>query len=323
MVVMAGGLAIVLSGGGAKGAFQVGVLEELVLNRGVRLDIVAGVSTGAIQALGVAQDDVPGLVEQWRGIRGNKDIYKERPLGVVGGILGQDSIYDASPVRRLIADFADEDRLRASGRKLLLGVVNLGTGQYRTIDETVPGIHNWVYASCAMPVFFDPLVTQAADGTKEQWVDGGVRDVTPLDAALQHNPRGVIVVRASPKPQPGPVRTFPNLIRIGLRAVDILQSEVSINDTANAILINDLIAAREAQLRALEREGVTGAQAARILRPLDLQISRYRFAPIRIIEPEREYSDTLEFDPAKIDQAIRAGREAVEREWDALEPLLS
>ncbi len=51
---MAGGLAIVLSGGGAKGAFQVGVVHELVVNRGVRLDIVAGVSTGAIQALGVA-----------------------------------------------------------------------------------------------------------------------------------------------------------------------------------------------------------------------------------------------------------------------------
>src|SRR3546814_2999560 len=68
---MAGGLAIVLSGGGAKGAFQVGVVHELVVNRGVRLDIVAGVSTGAIQALGVAQDDVPALLDAWLGIRGN------------------------------------------------------------------------------------------------------------------------------------------------------------------------------------------------------------------------------------------------------------
>ncbi len=41
-------LAVVLSGGGAKGAFQVGVLDELISNRGVRVDIFAGVSTGAI-----------------------------------------------------------------------------------------------------------------------------------------------------------------------------------------------------------------------------------------------------------------------------------
>jgi NTE family protein len=320
---MAGGLALVLSGGGAKGAFQVGVLDELIVQRGVRIDIVAGVSTGAIQALGVAQDDVPGLMQRWLGLRGNADIYKERPLGVAGAILGEDAIYDTKPVRKLIKDFADEAKLRASGRKLLLGVVNLGTGQYRSIDETVPGIHNWVYASCAMPVFFDPLVTQAGGGVKEQWVDGGVRDVTPLDAALELNPRGVIVVRASPPPRPGKVRTFPNLIRIGLRAVDILQSEVSMNDTANAVLINDLIAAREAQLRALQAEGISGARAARILRPLDLQLARYRFAPIRVIEPDEEVSETLEFDPAKIRLGIEAGRAAVSDAWDSLEPLLS
>ena len=47
---MAGGLAIVLSGGGAKGAFQVGVVHELVVNRGDRLDSFSRVSTGEIQA---------------------------------------------------------------------------------------------------------------------------------------------------------------------------------------------------------------------------------------------------------------------------------
>ncbi|MDQ8757974.1 patatin-like phospholipase family protein [Sphingosinicella sp. LHD-64] len=320
---MAGDLAIVLSGGGAKGAFQVGVVHELVANRGVKIDIIAGVSTGAIQALGVAQDDVPAMLQQWLEIKGNGSIYKERPLGLVGGILGEDAIYDAAPLRQLLKDFADDRKLKASGRKLRIGVVNLGTGAYRSIDEKVPGIHNWVYASSAMPVFFDPLRTRASDGTEEQWVDGGVRNVTPLDAALELNPRGVIVVRASPRPQPGKVRTFPNLIKIGLRAVDILQSEVSANDTANATLINDMIAAREAQARALQSEGITGAAAARILRPLDLQIARYRFAPIRLIEPEEDYSETLEFDPKKIRKAIDAGRKAVEREWEALEPLLS
>ncbi|MCJ8159669.1 patatin-like phospholipase family protein [Sphingomonas sp. LaA6.9] len=315
---MAGGLAIVLSGGGAKGAFQVGVLDELVVKRRIRFDIFAGVSTGAIQALGGAQDDVPGLLAAWLALRGNDDVYRQRPLGVVGGLLGADSIYDATPIRARIRMFADEARLSAAGRKLLLGVVNLGTGQFRSINETVPGIANWVYASAAMPLFFQPLRTRDAAGRDEQWVDGGVRNVTPLDAAMELNPRAVLVVRASPTPVPGRPRSFGNLIEIGLRAVDILQSEVSVNDTGNAMLINDLIAAREAQVRALAREGLTGPAAARVLAPLDAQLSHYRFAPIRIIEPPREVSDTLEFNPAKIRAAIEAGRRAVSDQWSTL-----
>lgn len=319
---MAGGLALVLSGGGAKGAFQVGFLDELIRVRGVKIDIVVGVSTGALQALGTAQNDMARMVDVWRGIKGNKDIYTDRPLGPAGAILGANALYDTKPLRKLIKGFVDPAKLQASGIKMMLGVVNLGTGVFRTIDETVPNTADWVYASCAMPVFFDPLVTKAADGTKEQWVDGGVRNVTPLDAALEMFPRGVIVVRASPKPKPGPVKTFGDLARIGLRAVDILQQEVSINDYANATLINDLISARESQFKALEAAGITGAQAAAILKPLDVQLTKYHFSRIRVIEPEQAFSDTLEFDPLKIAAGIDAGRAAVEREWDALEPLL-
>jgi NTE family protein len=320
---MAGELAIVLSGGGAKGAFQVGVLDELITNRGVKIDIAVGTSTGSIQALAVAQDDIPKLVQIWSNLRKNSDIYEKRPLGVASALLGSKSIYRAGGLKRLLEDTADDDRLRATGKKLRLGVVNLGTGLFRTIDESVPGIHNWVYASCAMPVFFEPLKTRAADGTEEQWVDGGVRDVTPLGSAMELNPRGVIVVRASPKPEPGKVRTFGDLIQIGLRAVGILQQEVSMNDLANATLINDMIATRGSQFRALEALGISGQQAASILRPLDVQLAKYRFVPNCVIEPEREFMDTLQFEPDKIAEAMAAGRAAVGRMWESIEPLLT
>ena len=316
---MAGELAIVLSGGGAKGAFQVGVLDELITNRGVKVDVAVGTSTGSIQALAVAQDDIPKLLDLWLGITKNSDIYVKKPLGVVGGIIGADSIYDAKGLRKLLKLNANDAKLQSTGKKLRLGVVNLGTGEFRSIDERVPGIHNWVYASCAMPVFFDPLKT--SDGG--QWVDGGVRDVTPLGTALELNPRGVIVVRAGAKAVPATPKSYDNLIEIGLRAVDILQKEVSANDLANAALINDLIAAREAQLRTLQAANVNPANQTAILRPLDVKLAEYRFAPIRIIEPDKDYLDTLKFEPTKIRAAIEAGRQAVDREWHAIEPLLT
>ena len=320
---MSGELAVVLSGGGAKGAFQVGFLDELIRVRPVKVDIVVGVSTGALQALGVAQNDIAKMVGVWSSLKANKDIYTTRQLGAVGAVFGADALYDASPLRKLIKSFLDETRLKKSGVKMLLGVVNLGTGQFRTIDKTVPNIDAWVYASCAMPVFFDPLVTQAADGTKEQWVDGGVRNVTPLDAALEQYPRGVIIVRASPAPKLEKLKTYGDLAKIGLRAVDILQQEVSVNDYANATLINDMISVRESQFKALESAGVTGERAAAVLRPLDVQLAKYHFARIRVVQPEKSYSDTLEFDPAKIKEGIEAGRKAVETNWEALEPLIN
>lgn len=312
-------LAIVLSGGGAKGAFQVGVLDALANTHGVKPAIVVGTSTGAIQALGVAQGDVSGLMDVWLGIKSNSDIYKDRG-GIAGSvILGQKALYDAAPLKRLLKKFADPAKLAASNVDLRLGVVSLQSGEFRTIDKSVPDIFNWVYASCAMPVFFDPLQTS----DRQQWVDGGVRDVTPLGAALELNPSGVLVIRASPVSKPSTTKNFGGLIPIGLRATTLLQSEVSRNDLANTSLINDMLAARDQIFKALEASGSTATQASRILLPLDRQLSTYRFAQVRVIEPEEEFSDTLEFDPAKIRRAIGAGRAAVEREWPAIERLLS
>lgn len=311
-------LAVVLSGGGAKGAFQVGVLDALINDHKVRPAIAVGTSTGSIQALGVAQDDIGGLKDVWLGITGNRDIFRERGDILTSVLFGGKALYNTAPLRKLLQDFADPAKLAASDVDLRLGVASLQSGEFRTIDKSVPDIHNWVYASCAMPVFFDPLETS----DRQQWVDGGVRDVTPLGAALELNPTGVLVIRASPVNKSIKTTPFGGLIPIGLRAVDILQSEVSQNDLANTSLINDMLAARDEMFRLLQKTGTPASEANRLLLPFDRQLAKYRFAQVRVIEPEESFSDTLEFDPAKIRRAIAAGRAAVERNLEALQPLL-
>lgn len=316
---MAGGLAIVLSGGGAKGAFQVGVLDALLNKHGVKPSAVVGTSTGAIQALGVAQQDISGLLDIWMGIKGNGDIYKQRAGPLLSALLGEKALYDASPLKKLLKTFSKPDRLAASGIAMRLGVVSLQSGEFRTIDESVPNIHNWVYASCAMPTFFDPLQTS----DKQQWVDGGVRDITPLGSALELNPSGVLVIRASPTSNPASKKDFGGLVSIGLRSAALLQSEVSRNDLANTALINDMLAARDQLFTALEASGISGIAASKLLLPLDRQLSKYRFAQVRIIEPDKDFSDTLEFDPGKIKEAIEAGRAAVKAQWSSIAPLVT
>ncbi|MEO0440427.1 MAG: patatin-like phospholipase family protein [Pseudomonadota bacterium] len=318
-------LAAIMSGGGAKGAFQVGVLDELITNRNVRFDIFSGVSTGAIQAVGGAMNDMPGLLDQWLSIKGNGDIYRKRPFGAVGAVFGADSLYDASKLKRRLIDYADPERLKRSRRKLRVGTVSLATGKYVEIDEKNPDIGQWVYASSAQPPFFQPLKTRDAEDVTEQWVDGGVRNVTPLRSALHLKPRALLVILASPPaPERVPGKTYDNLIEIGLRSVGIQGNEVATNDVGNAMLINDLLAAREAQCRRLMGMGLTTTQISEALAPLDLQLSRYSFAPIRIIAPEPGFDapETLEFKPAKIRAAIDAGRQAVDDQWDSLKLFL-
>ena len=51
---MAKKIAFVLSGGGMRGCFQVGALQYLMKVKNIIPDIVCGISTGSLQALGVA-----------------------------------------------------------------------------------------------------------------------------------------------------------------------------------------------------------------------------------------------------------------------------
>jgi NTE family protein len=316
---MAGKLAVVLSGGGAKGAFQVGVLDELITRRRVKVDIAVGTSTGAIQAAAVVQDDLPRLLRLWQGIEGPSDIYKKRGGLLLNALTGKDGLFETRPLKDLLKANIDEAKIRASGKTLRIALVNLTTGALTMVDERSHNLADFVYASCAMPFAFDPLTT--SDGT--QWADGGVRDVTPLDPALELAPRAVIVIRASAGPKPGEARKYRNLVEIGLRAVDILQSEVSLNDLKNVNLINRLINVRDQQMVELARAGVTGEAARRVMRQFDLTIAEYRLARVEVIAPTEDHYDTLDFVPAEIDAAIQRGRDALNAAWPRIEPLVA
>ena len=59
--------ALVLSGGGFKGAFQLGAIKEL-LEKGIEFSAVSGVSVGALNASQVAQNNISGLGKLWEDV---------------------------------------------------------------------------------------------------------------------------------------------------------------------------------------------------------------------------------------------------------------
>ena len=319
---MASNLAVVLSGGGAKGAFQVGVLDALITQKGVRFDIAVGTSTGAIQATAVAQDDIPRLVQFWKGIRKSDDIYRKRNSKILSILAGEPSLYSVAPLKALLKQTIDEQRIHATGKKLRIALVNLTTGELRMVGENATDLAEWVYASCAMPFVFPPQDSRDAKGNDEQWVDGGVRDVTPLDAALRERPQAVLVVRASAPPTPRSPRKYGSLVAIGLRAVDIQSNEVSNNDLKNVSLINQLLAARERQRLDLKGLNLTDAQIDKVMRPFESTIAHYNLVPVKVIEPDRNLYETLEFKPELIEQAMDMGRKYVADHWLELKQFL-
>ncbi|HVN21002.1 MAG TPA: patatin-like phospholipase family protein [Dongiaceae bacterium] len=199
--------ALVLSGGGSKGAFEAGAVYHLVVQRHCDFHEFSGVSVGALNgaflAQGAASDDpaeslnnladqADGLVSLWQSVKSSKDIRKPRALATVRwGLFGLESLNDFGPLRQLLDRNISMDKL-ANGRPVRAGVVSFWTGGYREVVAepflTKAGSHSFLeflYASSVPPVYGNlPRIPDgsSADNPKlwPQFTDGGLRHITPV-----------------------------------------------------------------------------------------------------------------------------------------------
>ncbi|QPJ60739.1 MAG: hypothetical protein G3M70_02080 [Candidatus Nitronauta litoralis] len=201
--------ALVMSGGGARGSFQVGMLEELVINQGLDFEVIRGVSVGALNASFLSQanfiENDPGSVENLKNevralkslwlddVEGNQSVYSNR-AGFAGLIAGGDSLYSLKPLRTLLDEKLDIDRVEASNRKFKVGTVSLVSSLYQ---EWGPGDNEFfekIMASASIPVVF-PFVDVPSE--EDVLVDGGVRNITPLSSAFKEQPDEIYVLLTS------------------------------------------------------------------------------------------------------------------------------
>ena len=114
-------MALVLSGGGAKGAWEAGVAAALV-EAGLPIALVAGSSAGALNGAMIAAGRVERLEALWRGLDRDKLYSLRAPVFFAGLLPGwltlvaldrAGSLFDARPLRDLIATTVEIDRIRA------------------------------------------------------------------------------------------------------------------------------------------------------------------------------------------------------------------
>lgn len=180
-------LALVLSGGGAKGAWEAGAAAALI-ERGVPVRLVAGSSAGALNAAMLADGRLDRLQALWRSVS-PEQVYGLRPgvffAGLLPGwvtLLALDtagSLFDPAPLRELITGALDFERIRASPRRLLVVTTDLARRTPRVFDNATVSV-DALMAAAAVPGAFPPV---RVDGTL--LVDGGLTGRAPVLEALQ------------------------------------------------------------------------------------------------------------------------------------------
>ncbi len=196
--------ALVLSGGGAKGAFEAGAVYHLVVHRGCDFKDFSGVSVGALNVAYLAQAPTQGnslanlqkqsqgLVELWRDIRGPKQVLHGKFLGLPRLLIfGTESLNDFTPLHDLVKREIQMDALLHSGRLVSVGTVSFYDWTYREVRATDPqpapaDFLDYVYASALIPVYGKmPRIKEHASQRDDrnywsQFSDGGVRHPTPI-----------------------------------------------------------------------------------------------------------------------------------------------
>jgi NTE family protein len=234
--VMAAGetVGLVLSGGGARGAYEIGVLAELLpclAKRGERPRLIVGTSIGALNAAYLAatshlsvEESVSAAVTLWSNIRYRQVLCRLTSslpgflTGMVGQALGLPvaprMLLDPMPATKFISKAvyfrdlnhnADNGAVRAAlvtTRAFTSESVVFHAGGPSPPRDLERGISyvktplgaEHVRASSAIPGAFPAVAISDPDGRAGWYYDGGIRLNTPLKPALSLDADRVVVI---------------------------------------------------------------------------------------------------------------------------------
>jgi NTE family protein len=208
---------MVLQGGGALGAYQVGVYEALH-EAGIAPQWVIGTSIGAINAALIAgskpDERVGKLCEFWSRVQNDHFVPGGLPawaatatrnaIAITGGVpafftpnpmafmsphnnLGPEAAgyYSVEPLRRTLEELVDLEQLNSGETRITVGASCVRTAEMRYFDSRdMPLRVDHILASGALPPGFPPV---RIDG--ELYWDGGILSNTPVEVVFDDNPR--------------------------------------------------------------------------------------------------------------------------------------
>ena len=193
---------LVISGGGAKGAFAGGIAEYLMGIKKKEYDIFVGSSTGSLLVPFLAAGDLELAKDVYTNVT-NKEIFKISPFNFkkVNGsyetrvnhlnsirmfLKGQTTFGDSSNLRKLIGRRFSKKLykfIRNGNREVILTVANFTklTKEYKSIhDCDYEDFCDWMWASANFVPFMSLMHKDGCD-----YADGGFGDYLPVHKALE------------------------------------------------------------------------------------------------------------------------------------------
>ena len=191
---------LVLSGGGTRGAFQIGVwkaLKELQIN----IKAISGTSIGALNGAMLLQNDFNSTVELYEKIKID-NIMKIKGVNVEKNIFDLSNIFnlatdytkqkgiDNTPLREMIRQYVDMDKLYNS--EIDFGLVTYSVKSKEPLQKfknEIPKekMEDYLLASSCFPIFKPQII----DG--EEYFDGGLYDNVPANMLIEKGYKNIII----------------------------------------------------------------------------------------------------------------------------------
>ena len=203
--------AIALEGGGAKGAYEVGVWQALE-EAGIKYNAVSGTSVGALNGAMMVMRDLEGAVRAWKDIRlsdvidlegdqeenlhkvlnGEVDLHDIQELIPQALDIIRNRGLDVAPLRAWVHEVADEKKIKESDVEFFVSTVSLTDKkglEVKVNDLPEDEICDMLLASAYHPSFrLEKL------GGK-YYADGGFVDTLPLHVLVENGYKDIIAVR--------------------------------------------------------------------------------------------------------------------------------
>lgn len=197
---------LVLAGGGAKGAYQIGAWKALK-EMGITFNAIAGTSIGSINGALIAADDYEKARELWlnisidKGLRINEELpdpenlFSKKNWGTLFKEVIKNGGLDASPAADFVSQYVDETKVRENGIPFFAVTVQMTQGvtpREIGIDEIPEGeLTDYLMASSNIPL----AVGIGPEG--ERFLDGGVYDNIPIMTLKKRGYNKIIILDIS------------------------------------------------------------------------------------------------------------------------------
>ncbi|SFU53817.1 Predicted phospholipase, patatin/cPLA2 family [Pustulibacterium marinum] len=203
--------ALVISGGGSKGAFAGGVAQYLIEEMGRDYDLYLGTSTGSLLVSHLALQNVDKIKKVYTSVN-QKSIFSQNPFTIKkrhGGMeiginhfnvllnffKGRKTFGESQNLKKLIFKTITKEEfstLKNSKKDIVVTVSNLSMNEveYKSIkDFSYEEFLEWIWISCNYTPFMSLVQKNGCE-----YADGGLGIMVPIEEAVKRGARNIDVI---------------------------------------------------------------------------------------------------------------------------------